>query len=132
MSSQTIQYNFNIVGNANEVISAISQSCMALNENMSQTLNVFQGFKGAAVGFQGIASVIQSMQNVFGGITQAGADAELQLINMKTLFGGNAEAAKEMYDRISEYGKVTPYDKAGLILAENMMSCNTAKPPMTR
>lgn len=121
MSSQTIQYNFNIVGNANEVISAISQSSMALNENMSQTLNVFQGLKGTAVGLQGFVSVVQNMQNAIGGITQAGANAELQLINMKTLFGGNAEAAKEMYDRISEYGKVTPYDKAGLIQAQSTM-----------
>ena len=132
MSSQTIQYNFNIVGNANEVMSAISQNSMAFNENMSQTLNVFKGFKGAAIGFHSLNSVVADVQNAVGGIVDAGANAELQLINMKTLFGGNAEAAKEMYDRISKYGKVTLYDKAGLIQAENMLFCNTAQPPMAR
>lgn len=105
MSSQTIQYNFNIVGNANEVISAISQNSIALNGNMTQTLNVFKGFKGSLVGFQAFSSVIDNISTAFNGIVDAGANAELQLINMKTLFGGNAEAAKEMYDRISEYGK---------------------------
>ena len=42
-------------------------------------------------------------------------------MNLKTLFGGNAEAAEAMYERISEYGKVTPYDKAGLIEAQRTM-----------
>ena len=42
-------------------------------------------------------------------------------MNLKTLFGGNAEAANEMYERISEYGKVTPYDKAGLLEAQRTM-----------
>ena len=60
MSSQTIHYNFNIVGNANEVISAISQNSMALNGNMTQTLNVFKGFKGSLVGFQAFSSVIDN------------------------------------------------------------------------
>ena len=27
------------------------------------------------------------------------------MMNLKTLFGGNAEAAEAMYERISEYGK---------------------------
>lgn len=70
---------------------------MALNGNMTQTLNVF---KGAAIGFHSLNSVVADVQNAVGGIVDPGANAELQLINMKTLFGGNAEAAKEMYDRI--------------------------------
>lgn len=65
MSSQTIQYNFNIVGNANEVISAYSRPF--------ETLEYVQCLRHVFVErFQGIASVIQNMQNVFGGITQAG------------------------------------------------------------
>lgn len=121
MNNQTINYIFNITGNANDVINNIKQNANALNENLSQTLNVFGGINGAFVGFQGVVSTIQSVNDAIGGITQAGANAELQLMNLKTLFGGNAEAAEAMYDRISEYGKVTPYDKAGLIEAQRTM-----------
>lgn len=121
MSKQTINYIFNITGNANEVINNLVQSAGVLNKNMSQTLNVFGGIKGSAVALQGVVSTIQSVNDAIGGITQAGANAELQLMNLKTLFGGNAEAAEEMYERISEYGKVTPYNKAGLIEAQRTM-----------
>ena len=57
------------------------------------------------------SNYVEKINGVFSGITEAGASAELQLMNLKTLFGGNAEAANEMYERISEYGKVTPYDR---------------------
>ena len=121
MNNQTINYIFNITGNANEVINNIVQSTGVLNKSLSQTVNVFEGIKGKAVAFQGVVSTIQSVNDAIGGITQAGANAELQLMNLKTLFGGNAEAANDMYERISEYGKVTPYDKAGLIEAQRTM-----------
>lgn len=121
MNNQTINYIFNITGNANEVINNIVQSTGVLNKSLSQTVNVFEGFKGKAVALQGVVSTIQSVNDAIGGITQAGANAELQLMNLKTLFGGNAEAAEAMYERISEYGKVTPYDKAGLIEAQRTM-----------
>lgn len=121
MSNQTINYIFNVSGNFNNVIGEMSQKAEELHENVSQTLNVFSGFKGSAVGFQGFTSVATGISDALSGITQVGANVELQLINMKTLFGGNAEAAQEMYDRISEYGKVTPYDKAGLIDAQKTM-----------
>lgn len=121
MSNQIINYIFNLSGNFNNVIAEMSQRAEDLHDNLSQTLNVFSGIKGAAVGFQGLTSVATGITDALSGITQVGANAELQLINMKTLFGGNAEAAQEMYDRISEYGKVTPYDKAGLIDAQKTM-----------
>ncbi len=121
MSNQTVNYIFNITGNANDVINNINQNTGVLNRTLSQTLNVFDSWKGSFVAFQSVGTVFQNIQSVIGGITQAGSNAELQLMNMKTLFGGNAEAAQDMYDRISKYGKETPYDKAGLIEAQKTM-----------
>ncbi len=95
MSKQTINYIFNITGNANEVINNIMQSTGVLNKSLSQTVNVFEGFKGKAVALQGVVSTIQSVNDAIGGITQAGANAELQLMNLKTLFGGNAEILRK-------------------------------------
>lgn len=121
MSEQTINYIINITGNANDVVSNLNQHMGTLTRTTSQTLNVFSGFHGLSVAFQGLTSVVQNVQSAIGGITRVGANAELQLINMKTLFGGNADAATDMYNRISQYGKVTPYDKAGLIDAQKTM-----------
>ena len=113
MSNQTVNYIFNITGNANDVINNINQNTGVLNRTLSQTLNVFDSWKGSFVAFQSVGAVFQNLQSVIGGITQAGSNAELQLMNMKTLFGGNAEAAQDMYDRIAQYGKdVKIYDKA--------------------
>ncbi|MBR0361060.1 MAG: tape measure protein [Paraprevotella sp.] len=121
MSNQTINYTINILGNVVETINQINQNTTEMNTNISNTLNVFKSLPAAAVGFESIVNNVKGVSEVLNVITQTGANAELQLINMKTLFGGNAEAAQEMYDRISEYGKVTPYDKAGLIDAQKTM-----------
>lgn len=59
-----------------------------------------------------ITDFIGKAASAFGGIAKAGMDNEMQKMNMTTLLQGNAEAAQDMYDRISENGKVTPYDKA--------------------
>jgi tape measure domain-containing protein len=121
MSNQTINYTINILGNVVETINQINQNTTEMNTNISNTLNVFKSLPATAVGFESIVNNVKGVSEVLNVITQTGANAELQLINMKTLFGGNAEAAQEMYDRISEYGKVTPYDKAGLIDAQKTM-----------
>ena len=121
MSNQTINYTINILGNVVETINQINQNTTEMNTNISNTLNVFKSLPAAAVGFESIVNNVKGVSEVLNVITQTGANAELQLINMKTLFGGNAEAAQEMYDRISEYGKMTPYDKAGLIDAQKTM-----------
>ena len=54
-------------------------------------------------------------------IVDVGASNELQKLNLTTLFRGNAEAADDMFARISQYGKETVYDKEGLIDAQKTM-----------
>lgn len=115
------EYKFNVGGNFTAALDGMTESTgrfKAAVETSQQGLSKWEQ-KFAAFGL--IGDYIDKFSNAVGGIVDAGANAELQLINMKTLFGGNAEAAKEMYDRISEYGKVTPYDKAGLIQAQSTM-----------
>lgn len=85
MNNQTINYIFNITGNANDVINNIKQNANALNENLSQTLNVFGGINGAFVGFQGVVSTIQSVNDAIGGITQDKAYAKLNNFKPRTI-----------------------------------------------
>ena len=121
MNSQTINYQFNIVGNIVNVLEDIKQNVRWMNDALAESRKKVDGLSKGFTEMHNAVNVVRDITDAFGGITQVGANAELQLINMKTLFGGNAEAAQEMYDRISEYGKMTPYDKAGLIDAQKTM-----------
>lgn len=121
MNSQTINYQFNIVGNIVNVLEDIKQNVRMMNDALAESTKKIGGLSNRFTEIHSFVGVLQDITGAIGGITQVGANAELQLINMKTLFGGNAEAVQEMYDRISEYGKVTPYDKAGLIDAQKTM-----------
>ena len=119
--SKNINFTINLDGNIYTGLGNINKALNTVNASVSSSLKFFDKLSNSIFKINTIASGIQSVQSAIGGITEAGANAELQLMNLKTLFGGNAEAANDMYERISEYGKVTPYDKAGLIEAQRTM-----------
>lgn len=114
-------YYFNVEGNFTAVIAGMAKSTGRFNASVEASMGSLAklGHKFATFGLVG--DYMERASQAVSGIVEAGANAELQLINLKTLFGGNAEAAQAMYERISEYGKVTPYDKAGLIEAQRTM-----------
>ena len=114
-------YIFNIKGDYSIKINGLTDRTAEFQASVTRSQKALESFGQAAIGLESISNVIRNINGVFSGITEVGANAELQLMNLKTLFGGNAEAAEAMYERISEYGKVTPYDKAGLIEAQRTM-----------
>lgn len=76
----------------------------------------------------GINQAFDLVRNTVGKVTDAlrqvidvGASNELQKLNLTTLFRGNAEAADDMFARISKYGKETVYDKTNLLEAQKTM-----------
>ena len=119
--ANVINYIFNISGNFASNIGIMVKHTEQLSQSLENATGFIEKLGKKAVSFAAVADVAQNMNEAFSGIIEAGASAELQLMNLKTLFGGNAEAAKAMYERISEYGKVTPYDKAGLLDAQRTM-----------
>lgn len=50
-----------------------------------------------------------------------GMDDELQRQNITTLMGGDKVASDALFNKISEYGKATVYDKSGLIESQKTM-----------
>lgn len=119
--ANTFDYQFNVGGNFTAMMDGMAESSgrfAAAVETSTQGLTKWEQ-KFAAFGL--IGDYIDRACGAVNGIVEVGSNAELQLMNLKTLFGGNAQAAKEMYERISEYGKVTPYDKAGLIEVQRTM-----------
>ncbi len=113
MSSKTINFTINLDGNAYTGLAEVDKAMQSVNATASSTLKFFDRLNQISFKINNIVFGIQNVQSAIGGITQVGANAELQLMNMKTLFQGNSEAAADMYKRISEYGKVTLGRKLG-------------------
>ncbi len=118
---KTINFKINLDGNISDELGKTVTGTAELNGELKKTQSALDGLSGKFISLNNIADGIGKIGDAFGGITQAGVDAELQFSQMKVLFDGSADAAQDMYDRIAEYGKVTPYDKAGLIEAQKTM-----------
>ena len=114
-------YQFNIGGNLLAKMEGMIDSTGRFRAKIEDCNNWVGRLTNTFAALDMASNYVEKFSGVFSGITEAGASAELQLMNLKTLFGGNAEAADDMYKRISEYGKVTPYDKAGLLEAQRTM-----------
>ncbi|MBE6314684.1 MAG: hypothetical protein E7079_07010 [Bacteroidales bacterium] len=114
-------YQFNIGGNLLAKMEGMIDSTGRFRAKIEDCNNWLGRLSNTFAALDMASNYVEKINGVFSGITEAGAAAELQLMNLKTLFGGNAEAADDMYKRISEYGKVTPYDKAGLLEAQRTM-----------
>lgn len=119
--ASVFDYRFNIDGNFSAEMQGMidhtgefSAKIKDCNSWLGKLSNTFAVWDMAS-------NYVEKFSGALNGITEAGSAAELQLMNLKTLFGGNADAAADMYERISDYGKVTPYDKAGLLEAQRTM-----------
>ena len=88
-----------------------------MNQVFNQT-NMVIGDFGKSLGdkmalFRNFTDVVNNISGALSSIAAPGLEAGTQLQNLKTLYRGNAEGAKDMYDRIAQYGKdVKIYDKA--------------------
>ena len=119
--ANTFDYQFNVGGNFTAAMDGMAESAGRFTAAVETSTRGLSDWEQKFAAFGLIGDYIDQASNAVNGIVEVGSNAELQLMNLKTLFGGNAEAAKEMYERISEYGKVTPYDKSGLIDAQRTM-----------
>lgn len=118
---QIFNYAFNLGGDFLFKMEGMSEAMGEFNANISATQQGIGKITQSLATFNMARDFFSNISEAFGGLTEAGSAAELQLMNLKTLFGGNADAAADMYERISEYGKETPYDKAGLLEAQRTM-----------
>ena len=119
--ASTFDYQFNVGGNFTAVMDEMAETAGRFSTAVETSTGGLSKWEQKFAAFGLIGDYVDRACNAVNGIVEVGSNAELQLMNLKTLFGGNAEAAQEMYDRISEYGKVTPYDKAGLLEAQRTM-----------
>ena len=123
--SNTVQFTINLDGNAYTGIAQLDKVLGKFNVQATSTPKLMERINNAAFKinniFQAVQNTVGSVGNVVGKIIDAGGENELQKLNMTTLFQGNTAAAEEMFEKISEYGKATVYDKSGLIEAQKTM-----------
>lgn len=125
MASNTVNFTINLNGNAYSGVVSLNNAVGQLQRNVENTTNSFNRVSSVIStlnhAYQLTSSLVGKVAGAIGKVVDAGSENELQKMNMTTLFKGNAEAAEDMFARISEYGKVTVYDKAGLLEAQKTM-----------
>lgn len=116
-----VQYLINLGGNVEQKIHAIENStkkATLVMQNFSQSI---QHIRDAGLAFDAIEGAADRLADKFGKVFTVGMENELQKQNLTTLLGGDIDAADTIFGKISEYGKNTVYDKAGLIEAQKTM-----------
>lgn len=123
--SNTVQFTINLDGNAYTGIAQLDKVLGKFNVQATSTPKLMERINNAAFKinniFQAVQNTIGKVGNAIGKIVEIGGENELQKLDMTTLFQGNTAAAEEMFEKISEYGKATVYDKSGLIDAQKTM-----------
>lgn len=123
--SNTVQFTINLDGNAYTGIAQLDKALGKFNVSATSTHKLMERINNAAFKinniFQAVQNTIGKVGNAIGKIVEIGGENELQKLDMTTLFQGNTAAAEEMFEKISEYGKATVYDKSGLIEAQKTM-----------
>ena len=125
MAGGVVTYTVNLGGNAFSGFDKLFSGFKKVNSAAEETESLLARIGKASIAINNIGQIFQTIAGkVSGGIGRiidAGSENELQRLDMTTLFKGNAEAADEMFRKISEYGKATVYDKTGLIEAQKTM-----------
>ena len=125
MANNTLNFTVNLNGTAYTGVAQIDKALNSVNVNAKKTEKLFDKITNATFKFNNIFQTAQTLVGKVSGsiekMIDAGSTNELQKMNMTTLFKGNADAADDMFARISKYGKETVYDKAGLIDAQKTM-----------
>ena len=123
--SNTVQFTINLDGNAYTGIAQLDEALGGLNVQAKATRSLIERIDRASFKinniFQAVRNTIGTVGNAIGKVVEIGGENELQRLDMTTLFQGNSSAAEEMFEKISEYGKATVYDKSGLIEAQKTM-----------
>ena len=123
--SNTVQFTINLDGNAYTGIAQLDEALNGLNVQAKVTRSLMDRIDRASFKinniFQAVRNTIGTVGSAIGKVVEIGGENELQKLDMTTLFQGNSSAAEEMFEKISEYGKATVYDKSGLIDAQKTM-----------
>ena len=130
MSSNTVEFKVKITDDGGfkklEVDADDFNSAVKRIKSETEKLGTGLGrFSEIAIGvnqaFDLVRNTVGKVGEALRKVIEVGSSNELQKLNMTTLFKGNAEAAEDMFARISKYGKETVYDKKGLIEAQKTM-----------
>ena len=118
-------FSINLNGTAYKGTVKLDAAMEKLTASVKKTESAMGGLITRSVGLEAIASLATRAFNAVAApmkkMIDVGSESELQLQNMISLYKGNADAAQDMYSRLSEFGRTTVYDKKSLIDAQKTM-----------
>lgn len=107
MASNTLNFTINLNGNAYKGILQIDDSLKGVLNSVDSARSAFKKLGDASVRFDSIVNTIGKVSDGFKFLAGDSLKFEQTQLNLQTLLGGSAEAADEMYERISEYRQGT-------------------------
>jgi len=121
----SLTFSINLNGTAYKGTVKLDAAMEKLTASVKKTESAMGGLITRSVGFEAMASLATRAFNAvvtpMKKMLDVGSESELQLQNMISLYKGNADAAQDMYGRLSEFGRTTVYDKKSLIDAQKTM-----------
>lgn len=111
MANNVLNFTINLGGTAYTGIAQIDRALNSVNVNANKTDTLLGNINNAAFKFNNILqtaqTIVDKVSGSIGKMIEVGSTNEMQKMDMTTLFRGNAEAADEMFKKISQYGKET-------------------------
>lgn len=103
MSAQTIQYIFNVAGNANSVVQDISQNVETMNSKITNSVSVFASFEGKLAVFNQVSQFAERFSQSLSSALQPGAALNASLADLSAISGETGKGLKliEQYARES-------------------------------
>ena len=111
--TNNFDYQFNVSGNFTAAMDGMAERAGQFTAAVETSTRGLSEWEQKFAAFGLIGDYVDRASNAVNDFVNVGSNAELQLMNLKTLFGGNAEAAKDMYDKISEYGIMRKTNEEG-------------------
>lgn len=112
MSSQNINFTWNVTGNANQVINDINTSFTQVNANVSKTVNVFESWQGQLVVFQSALSVVENFKSALDSALEPGKQLNSSLAELSAITGQTGDGLKLIENNARKSAKAFGVDAA--------------------
>lgn len=133
MSSQTINYVFNVTGDGNSVLQQMDQIVVQLNQQLNQTTNIFDSFGGKIVAFQQLTQVVENAKAGIDNIFESGKNLNSSLADLSAVSGQTGEVLQQIEgyarDTAKEFGGSAAQSVESYKLLLSQLTPELAKAP---
>lgn len=133
MSTQNLNINFSISGNALNSFTAVNNTVESLNANITGSLKIFNSFGGMMVAFQGMTQTAENFKQAINDMYAPGVALNSSLADLSAITGQTGEGLKQIEIYARESAKTFGVDAAQSVesykLLLSQLSPNLADKP---